>query len=297
MRGRGIGLDADHAAVLQQATTLPTTPPPLTPTLSPQKRGEGASAIGAGSWQNQFADALANRALPAPALFAPCDASARFAVYRNNSIVGAITALKEQFPSVALLVGDEAFANLARAHAHTHPPRSPVLGEYGDTFPDFVAEFLGQCDARAQTPYLPDVARLDWAKITALRAEEATPCPSSRLSQLDPAKLVTTRAILHPSLSLVVSDWPILAISRAHESPVEDWRGEAVAVLRPQAELVCAALRPEAAAFLGACVEGETLGEAALAASARDENFDFGRTLVELTEFGTFVDFTQGRRS
>ena len=52
---------------------------------------------------------------------------------------------------------------------------------------------------------------------------------------------------------------------------------------------------PAAAAFLGACVEGETLGEAALAASARDENFDFGQTLVELTEFGAFVDFTRKR--
>ena len=292
-RGRGIGLDADHTAMLQQATTLPTTPPPLIPTLSPQKRGEGASAIGAGSWQKQFAAALANRALPAPALFAPCDAAARFAVYRNNSIIGAISALKEQFPSVALLVGDEAFADLARAHAQKHPPRSPVLGEYGAEFPDFVAEFLDQCDARAQTPYLPDVARLDWAKISALRAEEATPCSPSRLSQLDNAKLVTTRVTLHPSLSVVVSDWPILAISRADGSSVEDWRGETVVVLRPHTELVCCALPPPAAAFLGACGEGETLGEAALAAAAQDENFDFGRTLVELTEIGAFVDFTQ----
>ena len=292
-RGRGIGLDADHTAMLQQATTLPTTPPPLIPTLSPQKRGEGASAIGAGSWQKQFAAALANRALPAPALFAPCDAAARFAVYRNNSIIGAISALKEQFPSVALLVGDEAFADLARAHAQKHPPRSPVLGEYGAEFPDFVAEFLDQCDARAQTPYLPDVARLDWAKISAMRAEEATPCSPSRLSQLDNAKLVTTRVTLHPSLSVVVSDWPILAISRADGSPMEDWRGETVVVLRPHTELVCCALPPTAAAFLGACGEGETLGEAALAAAAQDENFDFGRTLVELTEIGAFVDFTQ----
>ena len=292
-RGRGIGLDADHTAMLQQATTLPTTPPPLIPTLSPQKRGEGASAIGAGSWQKQFAAALANRALPAPALFAPCDAAARFAVYRNNSIIGAISALNEQFPSVALLVGDEAFADLARAHAQKHPPRSPVLGEYGAEFPDFVAEFLDQCDARAQTPYLPDVARLDWAKISALRAEEATPCSPSRLSQLDNAKLVTTRVTLHPSLSVVVSDWPILAISRADGSSMEDWRGETVVVLRPHTELVCCALPPTAAAFLGACGEGETLGEAALAAAAQDENFDFGRTLVELTEIGAFVDFTQ----
>jgi hypothetical protein len=282
------------AAAIMDAPALSVSPSSGAPRpLLPQvQQGDKRSPI----WreqQAQFAAALQNPALPAPALFASCDASARFAVYRNNSIVGAISALKEQFPSVALLVGDEAFADLARAYAHKHPPRSPVLGEYGDTFPDFVAEFLDQCDARAQTPYLPDMARLDWAKIKALRAEEATPCPSLCLSQLDPAKLVTTRVTLHPSLSLVVSDWPIRAISRAHKSPVEDWRGETVVVLRPQAELVCAALPPAVAAFLGACVDGETLGEAALAAATQDENFEFGRTLVELTEIGAFVDFTQ----
>jgi uncharacterized protein (UPF0276 family) len=294
VRGRVMSPDDDRIVRLRRSTTLQIMPPPLTPALSLRERGEGAQTIGAGDWQRDFAEALQDPALPAPALFAPCDAPARFAVYRNNSIVGAISALREQFPSVALLVGDEAFADLARAHADKHPPRSPVLGEYGADFPDFVAEFLDQCDARAQTPYLPDVARFDWAKIKALRAEEAAPCPSSRLAQLDPAKLVTTRVTLHSSLSLVVSDWPILAISRAHGSSVEDWRGETVVVLRPQAELVCSALPPAAAAFLCACGEGETLGEAALAAAAQDGNFDFGRTLVELTEIGAFVDFTQG---
>jgi uncharacterized protein len=280
------------AAALPSPPAAWTTP---TPGASRQlvQQGERARAIW-GEQQAQFAAALQNPTLSAPSLFAQCDAAARFAVYRNNSIVGAISALKEQFRSVALLVGDEAFAEIARAYALNHPPRSPVLGEYGAAFPDFVLEFLDECDARAQTPYLSDVALLDWTKIKALRAEEATPCPSSRLSQLDPRALAGTTARLHPSLSLMVSDWPILAISRAHEAPVEDWRGETVLVLRPQAELVCATLPSGAAAFLRACMEGRTLGDAALAAAAQDKNFNFGQTLVELTEIGAFVDFIQG---
>jgi uncharacterized protein (UPF0276 family) len=293
--GRVKSPDTDRIVRVRQSTTLQTMPAPLTPAHSPRERGEGALTIGTGDWQRHFAEALQDPALPAPTLFTACDASARFAVYRNNCVVAVLSALKEQFPSVALLVGDEAFADLARAYADKHPPRSPVLGQYGDTFPGFVAEYLDDCDIRA-LPYLPDVARLDWARIKALRAEEATPCPSSRLSQLNPDALAATIVRIHPSLSLVSSDWPILALSRAHEAPVEDWRGETVLVLRPQAELFCAALPLVAAAFLLACVKGETLGEAALAATATDKNFDFGRTMVELTEIGALVDFIQRRR-
>ena len=234
VRGRGIGLDADHAVVLQQATKLP---------LSPQKRGEGASAIGAGSWQKQFADALANRALPAPTLFAPCDAPARFAVYRNNSVVAALSALKAQFPTVALLIGEEAFAGLARAYADRHPPRSPILGAYGDAFARFVAEFLDECGEQA-LPYLPDIARLDWAKIKALRAEEATPCPSSRLSRLDPNALAATSPRLHPSLSLIVSDWPILAISRAHQAAARTGAARRFWSFAPRPSLFAPPCRP-----------------------------------------------------
>jgi uncharacterized protein len=251
-------------------------------------------AMDAPDWresQQKFAAALDDPDLPPPPLFADCDTDARFAVYRNNSAVAALGALKEQFPTVLTLVGDEAFADLARAYARQIPPRSPVLAEYGGAFADFVASFLGRCGAQAQIPYLPDLARLDWARLASLRAKEAPPCPVSRLAQLDPARLADVRPIPHPSLALQASDWPILAIARADEAPVRDWRGETALLLRPESELICVACPPATAAFLRACLEGATLGRAAEAAAEADETFDFGQILVELTQLGAFADF------
>ncbi len=66
---------------------------------------------------------------------------------------------------------------------------------------------------------------------------------------------------------------------------MEDWRGETVLVLRPHADLICVACPPGAASLLRACLEHKLLGEAAQAATATDPDFDFGRTLVELTEY------------
>ncbi len=299
-RGRGISPDADGATNLRLPETLKPTPPPLTHSpsndgrlstpyaLSPFERGEGAPAPGMEDWQKQFAAALQNPTLPPPQIFADCDASARFAVYRNNSAIALIDALKQHFPTVATLVGDEAFAGLARMFAQEYPPLSPVLGDYGAEFPAFLETFLDQCENGGETPYLADSARLDWACLSARRAPEATPCDVARLAALDPARIAEQKAVLHPSLALVVSDWPILELAKAH---VTDWRGETVLVLRPRAELLMQICPPGAAAFLRACTDGKNLGEAAFQAREQDENFNFGQTLVELTRMGAIVDF------
>jgi uncharacterized protein len=239
-------------------------------------------------WEAQFAAALQNPSLPPPQIFVDCDASARFAVYRNNSAVALIDALKEHFPTVAALIGDEAFSGVARLFIQKYPPRSPVLGEYGAEFPAFLETFLGQCENGVETPYLADSARLDWACLVARRAPEAAPCDVGHLAALDPARMAEQKVVLHPSLALVASDWPILAIASAH---MTDWRGETVLVLRPHAELLQQICPPGPAAFLRACAEGKNLGEAALLASEQDDNFNFGQTLVELTQMGAIVDF------
>ena len=156
---------------------------------------EGAPAGCVADWfegQSLFAAALADPALPPPDLFTPCDASARFAIYRNNSAVASINALKEQFPTVTKLVGDDAFQNLARAFVAKFPPRSPVLADYGAEFPGFVAEFLALHGVEA-VPYLPDMARLDWARLQSLRSAEAPPCTPARLAELDAGRLAETQ--------------------------------------------------------------------------------------------------------
>jgi hypothetical protein len=287
-RMRGESCDTRYVEACS-TMVVPSSASPAASQLLPQGRKE--TATGAEHWQGPFAAALQDPTLPTPDIFAACDLSARFAVYRNNSAVAAIGALKDQFPTVARLVGDDAFSGLARLFVRQSPPRSPVLGDYGAEFPAFLDEFLSQCEGRRETPYLADSARLDWASLTALRAPEATPCPVTRLAALDPARLTETKLVLHPSTALVVSDWPILAIGNAHLTPVSHWLGETVMVLRPEAELVRRPCRPGPAAFLRACAQGENLGQAARLASRHDENFDFGQTLVELTQMGAIVDF------
>jgi hypothetical protein len=251
---------------------------------------KGEAAPASEFWQADFATALRDPNAPVPALFAPCDAEARFAVYRNNSAVAEIGALKEQFPTVLQLVGDNAFSGLARAFARKKPPRSPILGDFGEEFPEFVAEFLSEQDAE-QTPYLPDVARLDWACLRALRAEEAEPCDVARLAALDPARIGEARARTDPALAVVASDWPLLALRDPEARAIDDWRAETILVLRPQAEARLMEISPGAAAFLHACAKGATLADAAEAGAQAEGNFDFGGTLVALAQAGAFVDF------
>jgi uncharacterized protein (UPF0276 family) len=251
---------------------------------------KGEAAPASAFWQASFATALRDPDASVPALFAPCDVEARFAVYRNNSAVAEIGALKEQFPTVLQLVGEDAFSGIAHAFARKNPPRSPILGDYGAEFPEFVAEFLSEHGAE-ETPYLADSARLDWACLRALRAEEAEPCAVARLAAVDPARIGEARARTHPSVAVVASDWPLLALRNPEAPAIDDWRAETILVLRPQAEARLIEISPGAAAFLHACAKGATLAEAAGAGAQAKDHFDFGGTLVALTQAGAFVDF------
>ena len=89
-----------------------------------------------------FARALFEDALPAGlAAYPPEIAQARFAVYRNNVASSLIKALEARFPVIERLVGDAFFKGVAHAFIRAHPPRSPVLMEYGDAFPAFLTAF------------------------------------------------------------------------------------------------------------------------------------------------------------
>src|SRR5215471_1982696 len=81
----------------------------------------------------------------------------RFAVYRNNVVAGLIETLKENYPAVHRIVGDEFFRAMAGQFAIAHPPRSPIMLSYGTNFPEFIDRF-----EQAETlPYLGDVARIE----------------------------------------------------------------------------------------------------------------------------------------
>jgi hypothetical protein len=138
-------------------------------------------------------------------------AARRLDVYRNTILQALAGALRVSFPVVHRLVGADFFEGSAQAFAAARPPRCADLNAYGADFPQFLQGFA----PAATLAYLPDVARLEWAVNRALHAPDAEPLALAALTAVAPRDHARVRFIVHPSVSLIRSDYPIDAIWHA----------------------------------------------------------------------------------
>jgi len=243
---------------------------------------------------SQFQDRFA-QALFAPAVDAVPDVAALvrqpgFAVYRNTVMKGCIDALQANYPSVTRLVGDAWLRAAAAIYARMHQPQDARMLYYGESFPDFLAQF----EPAAELPYLPDVARLDrfWTESHAARDE--APLDPAAISGLAPAALAGT--VLHPHIAarwMWFPDRPIYTIWQRNREALEDageieWRGEGALLMRPRGVVEWIALGASDCAFLDACMNGRPLAEAATAALAVQEDTDLAQLLAKLLNVGAF---------
>jgi hypothetical protein len=135
----------------------------------------------------------------------------RLGIYRNTFIGTLTAALRVSFPAVHSLVGVPFFETAVRLFIEERPPRSAYLNDYGEAFPHFLDRYV----PAASVPYLPEVARLEWAVNSALHAIDVEPLDLSRLSGLDPADQSNVAFVRHPSIGLVRARYPVDAIWRA----------------------------------------------------------------------------------
>ncbi len=137
--------------------------------------------------------------------------AARLGVYRNNSASALIEATRLSYPAVERLVGAEFFDGCAHQFVRDMPPRTAWLYEYGGAFGDFLAKF----PPAAQLPYLPDVARLEWAINDALHAVDCPGLDPAGLAALAEADPGAVRFTPHPAVRLLRVDYPVDVIWRA----------------------------------------------------------------------------------
>src|SRR5262249_52399291 len=148
--------------------------------------------------QDTFARAIfANQASAPPALESAESAAtaSRFGIYRNNVLVGLMKALTTKFPVVRKLLWEDSFQRIAREYVTTEPPKSPVLLEYGEGFPDFIRK----SGLAAASEYVADVAALEAARVRAYHAADCEPIGREALGTLPPDQLARMRLLLHPS--------------------------------------------------------------------------------------------------
>ena len=164
--------------------------------------------------QGAFAAALA---APASAGPGAADFDARLAIYRANGRANYRNALAATYPVVRRLTGTPFFAATVDAFVAAHPSCSGDLNVYGGR----LAGFLERYGPAANLPYLPDVARLEWALDEANRAADAPRAPDAVLAALSivaPERLPHVRLALDASCRLVSSAFPIQRIWRANQS-------------------------------------------------------------------------------
>lgn len=209
----------------------------------------------------------------------------RIAVYRHTMLANYRNALGATYRVVRELTGVPFFNAAVDAFVVAHPATEGDLNVYGATFPAFLATY----PHAAQLPYLPDVARLEWAMDEAHRAADSGGDAQRTLATLAAIpgdEVALQRFVLDPSCRLLHSAFPVLRIWRVHQDGsvhsggVEFGSGDDFLLVRRDGDsVVVERVGPGDLAWLGALAAGADLARALDAAFDADATFDLGTAL------------------
>jgi uncharacterized protein (UPF0276 family) len=292
--GNRDGCNKDEGNLSTRSETIPATRGIRAPPLGRQAQGMAGRSLA--DQQADFARAILDPFKPVPSNVVSASGwsgAKRFAVYRNNVVLGLIEALKAAYPVVHRLVGDVFFSAMARLYVMAEPPNTPVMLDYGASFPAFVQTF----EPASMLGYLPDVARLERLWVEAYHAPEASPLPPATLGEISRDHVPMTRLVLHPSVRTLRSPFPIVSIWQANIGHKDvghvdlDACGDDVLVVRPEAEVEVRRLPAGAAAFIGALRAGSPIFDAANDGLSAKPDFDLASALLGMVEANLIIGF------
>lgn len=214
-------------------------------------------------------------------------------VYRHNSFASLTAALEAVYPVVARLVGEGFFRYAADAYIRRVPSKSGDLHDFGDGMADFLAGF----PPAASLPYLPDVARLEWAYHRVFHAAEHDPLPLAELAAVPADQHDQLHFSLHPATWLLESRYPVLRIWQANqpetESPPVDLAegGDRLLVFRAGLEIQFKRLGAGEYRLLHGFAAGQDLLTAGQQAVETEAGLDLGALLAEHVQLGTLAAF------
>jgi hypothetical protein len=218
-------------------------------------------------------------------------------VYRNNYRGNLHDALAGAYPVIGQLVGEDFLRMLARNFISQHGSCSANLFDYGAELGDFLDHY----EPARSLPYLPDVARLEWACHRAYFATDAEALDLARLSQIAPDDYANLLLHVHPACRIVASTFPIVAIWQAHQGGgfEIDWAsgGETALISRRDDAVTVRELNEDEAHWLKAVKHGQSLGAATAATLERFPLFDLQDTLLLFASLNVWSNFSLGETS
>jgi hypothetical protein len=199
-------------------------------------------------------------------------ASARVEVYRHGYVARLLECLEDDYPALAHALGAERFEALCRDFIAHFPPASASLNFYG-------APLAEHCGRRSErwSAFAEELARLEWAVVESIHAEEGARLDVAALGRLSPEQWSTARLVPSPALRLLHGTYPVAEYYQAFKdgsaatlgagadggalAPVSP-RASAVAVCRRGEDVWRIRLSPALGELLGSLIAGAPLLEA-----------------------------------
>jgi hypothetical protein len=195
-------------------------------------------------------------------------AAERVGIYADMYLWRLVDALREDYPKLAALLGDDRFYAVAEAYVREHPSRHHDLGRLGVHLPAFL-----RARPEPERPDLADLAALEWARAEVFFEAEVERARPDALAALTPGEFLRARLRLVPALRVLAVEHDALALWRALEhgraAPPPRPGVHAIAAWRRELDVFHAALELDEAAALEGAAAGDPLSRVC-AAFARD---------------------------
>jgi len=173
----------------------------------------------------------------------------RLDIYAQMYCARLLDALMEDFPRIAVILGEDQFRELGRTYLRQYPSSQPSLRYLGDHFPEFVATQV----VSTMLPFLRDLARLERARVEVFDALDVEPLRSEDLQVISPEAWATIRFQMIPALETLTCAWPVHHVwkdesftksDRIYQSPtvLRVWRQDFDVYQASMDTIECAAL-------------------------------------------------------
>jgi len=187
----------------------------------------------------------------------------RLDVYSNGYTARFQESLAEVFEAVHAVLGDRVFYEAASEYISQYPSKHYNLNLVGRHF----SEFLKAHTLLEKFPYLADLAQLEWQVSEAFHAYDLEPISPAQVSSISADEWEGLKITFQPSVSLLLSRWPVLDIWLKRKEPAEMARTHSE--IRPQNILIgrrellvrCELLDSNQLQLMKGLLSGRLLGE------------------------------------
>jgi hypothetical protein len=137
--------------------------------------------------------------------------SKRLAIYQDAYFTRLLDSLKQDYPVLLALIGDDDFEKLGHAYIQANPSSHRSIRWFGETFSQFIA-------ARKQKPHLSwqiEMANFEWSIMLSFDAEDAPIFPLEKMAEVPYEDWSRLRFTLHPSMQHLNLVWNTVALWNA----------------------------------------------------------------------------------